>query len=659
MFYSQHVLGMGHLVRSLEILRALDGFDVCFVNGGEMVEGIDVPAHVRVAQLPPIKTDTEFRPLSPDTWGLSIEQTRATRRTLLLEEYETFQPEILVVELFPFGRRQFGYELVPLLARIRRAGGQSKVVCSLRDILVRKSDQARFETRVLTLMNRYFDMLLIHADPRFQSLDETFSRTGDLRAPIVYTGYVVQTARDGQVDDDFAGRHTQGKLIVASIGGGRVGYELLDAAIKASEWLKERLAHRLLIFTGPYLPDQQFAELGRRAAGKRQITLRRFTPYFLKYMQAADLSISMAGYNTCMNVLTTGVRALVLPFAGAGNDEQAIRAQKLAGRGVLTVLCADDLEAHALGGLIQQSLEAERSDDPSQVDVDGANNTAQAIATLEPGRATAGPAIARGRASETVKRSLFPALEDLEKRGKRVEIFFRDDDVDEDEDRLRELLDVAFARLVPVNLEIIPGRLTDAGAAMLKTIKGFDPVLMELDQHGWRHINHETEGKKCEFGGGRDYEQQYADIARGKRLLEEIFDQRFYPAFTPPWNRCTADTLKALDELGFAVFSKDRGKEPVTGYGFREISITLDLFTWKGAVRLRPAQETAAELAAQLQQLDRIGIMLHHKVMDAVAFDLFDALVAALQESAAVRFHTFESLIGISQQGAAASRRAQ
>ena len=40
MFYCQNLLGMGHLVRSTEIVRSLiKDFKVCLINGGEIVPG--------------------------------------------------------------------------------------------------------------------------------------------------------------------------------------------------------------------------------------------------------------------------------------------------------------------------------------------------------------------------------------------------------------------------------------------------------------------------------------------------------------------------------------------------------------------------------------------------------------------------------------------
>jgi predicted deacetylase len=112
--------------------------------------------------------------------------------------------------------------------------------------------------------------------------------------------------------------------------------------------------------------------------------------------------------------------------------------------------------------------------------------------------------------------------------------------------------------------------------------------LIELNQHGWRHTNHEPEGRKCEFGASRSFEEQLADIARGREVLEHAFGKAFSPVFTPPWNRCTQDTYRALDQLGFRALSQLQGKQPVAGYNFRELSVRLDLFRWKGGAVMKP-----------------------------------------------------------------------
>ncbi|MEH1830354.1 MAG: glycosyltransferase [Nostoc sp.] len=76
----------------------------------------------------------------------------------------------------------------------------------------------------------------------------------------------------------------------------------------------------------------------------KNIYIRRYTPYLLNYMKKADLSINMPGYNTIMNVLTTGVRAMILPFTGNQDREQSIRAEKLSNLGIVKLINHNHLQ---------------------------------------------------------------------------------------------------------------------------------------------------------------------------------------------------------------------------------------------------------------------------------------------------------------------------
>ncbi len=231
-----------------------------------------------------------------------------------------------------------------------------------------------------------------------------------------------------------------------------------------------------------------------------------------------------------------------------------------------------------------------------------------------------------------------------------LHLFFRDDDVDEDEATLRRLLQLFLRRETPINLGVIPGRLTAAGDKLLAQSVSAAPALLELNQHGWWHLNHERTGRKCEFGPGRTYAEQLADIARGQARMTEAFGLHWFPVFIPPWNRCTEDTYRALDQLGFRVLSAKRGNSVVTGYRFKEISVTLDLYRWQGGVCLKPSEEIVDDLIALLPRQQTIGMMLHHKVMDERAFSFLGSMLDALASHPTVRFHTFQSLLQMSDE---------
>ncbi len=374
MFYCQHVLGMGHFIRSAEIVRGLTAFDVYFLNGGEIVSGFDLPAEVEVINLPPIKSDAEFRDIHAVEGAASLDEIKEVRKARILAEFERIRPELLVIELFPFGRLKFAFELIPLLERAKAAGSRTKVVCSLRDILVSKREQKQFEDDACRIVNQYFDLLLIHSDPRLQRLEETFPRSSDLKCPIQYTGFVAQRAN--KTVEEFGDNAT----ILVSIGGGRVGVELIDCAIEASSIVAGKLPHQMLIFTGPYFPESEFIRVQSKVSEKINIKLRRYTTQFISSLQAADLSISMAGYNTCMNIIVTGTRAIVYPFIGNNNQEQTIRANKLQELGLVEVIEQRGLTPAALANKILFALTHPKpATRTAPLDLNGAANTCAAL----------------------------------------------------------------------------------------------------------------------------------------------------------------------------------------------------------------------------------------------------------------------------------------
>lgn len=375
-FYCQHVLGIGHLVRSTEIIRALASqFLVCLVSGGADVDGFEFPDGVEVVKLPALQTDADFSELQTCSGG-DLEQVKQARQELLLKVLRDWKPDAFIIELFPFGRKRFGFELLPALEYLERSGHGTKVICSLRDILVSKQDQAQHEERICKVVNRYFDMVLVHGDPRLQKLEETFSRVADLRCPVQYTGYVVQRGAAPTVRPRLTPEHPS---IVVSIGSGRYrsGHRLLECVMAAAGVLRQEIPHRILIFGGPFIPDEDYARLAQLAHGQPNVAFERYSTNLLSLMEVADLSISMGGYNTLMNVLTTGVKGMVFPYTTNGDQEQNIRAEKLERLGILDVLHPDDLNAGVLAAKILRALR--RTPAPFEFDFDGAEKTTQIL----------------------------------------------------------------------------------------------------------------------------------------------------------------------------------------------------------------------------------------------------------------------------------------
>lgn len=374
--YCQHVLGIGHLFRSLEICRALCDHEVILVTGGPQVD-TGLPEHVREVRLPDLQMNQKFKGLFSSQKNSTLEQVKADRQKRLLALFEREKPDILLVELYPFGRKAFRFELDPVLAVL---GNQELspcgVICSVRDILVEKEDRVKHESRVVKTLNRYFDAVLVHADPSLAQLSETFDQFDEIKIPVIYTGYIASKPMPE------AGRNLRRQLqigagellIIASAGGGNVGAPLLEAVVRAFSRLETSKPCHLKVFTGPFLERRAFDVLKKMADKKVQI--ERFTSNFLSFLAAADLSVSMGGYNTTMNILATGVPALVWPFPQ--NREQRLRAGRLAQEGILKVIEGEDLRPDHLAGLMDQMLTSPNCL-PVKFDLDGAVNTAKWI----------------------------------------------------------------------------------------------------------------------------------------------------------------------------------------------------------------------------------------------------------------------------------------
>ncbi len=365
---------MGHLFRSLELVRALADHDVVLIAGGREVD-VRLPDHVTLVRLPGLYMDEQFTTLIPEDAAKTVDDIQRERKDILFSLLEKHQPDVFMIELYPFGRTIFGFELQPLLDGIRQGRfGEMKVVCSLRDILVEKKDPPAYEERVLNILNTYFDLLLIHSDEHLLALDETFSRMDDIRIPAVYTGFVSPKANPeaGRRLRCELGVGSEEKLIVASAGGGRSGYALLTGILDAYHLLGNSGRIRIEMFTGPFRDPAEFKNLTAKSVDG--VRIRYFTNRFLDYLSAADLSVSLAGYNTCMNLLAARVPSLVFPYSK--QREQPIRVEKIKNFIPMKILRDKDIEPELLSRYIQKMLLESRPSGAVPINLNGAENSA-------------------------------------------------------------------------------------------------------------------------------------------------------------------------------------------------------------------------------------------------------------------------------------------
>jgi hypothetical protein len=209
-------------------------------------------------------------------------------------------------------------------------------------------------------------------------------------------------------------------------------------------------------------------------------------------------------------------------------------------------------------------------------------------------------------------------------------VFFRADDIGVPGARFEMLIRLFARHRAPLCLAVVPAWLTPQRWAALARVGQRHPDLWCWHQHGWRHQNHEIQGKKQEFGPARSDAALARDLAQGRARLAALMGPDFCPVFTPPWNRCTAAALQWLKQNGYRGLSRSRGSQPASPAGLPEWPVDIDLHTIRAADRAS-GWRTLLEALEQSLTNTHCGVMIHHQRMNLAAFEALDLLLGQIR----------------------------
>jgi predicted glycosyltransferase len=377
LFWVQQLLGSGHLKRAATLARAMadQGLEVTLAAGGMPMASL-MPGGIEVVQLPAIRTsdpsfaqlvDAAGRPVGEALW----QERQASLQRLLAER----RPQVLITEMFPFGRRAFRRDLAPLLEAAAAMRPRPWRLCSVRDILVKKPAIESYAWMRDTALAHY-DRILVHTDPQLIPFDLTFPFAAALRDRLVETGYVI----DAPAQSTGAVGPSE---VLVSAGGGRVGAALLEAAIEA-RGLTCLAQARWRLVAGGSLAADRFAALEARLPDG--MALDRHRADFNALFANSLLSVSQAGYNTVVEGLRLGKPMVLVPFETASETEQRIRAERLASLGLAEAVWESALAASSLARAIDAAYRRPVSAGPgldrTTLNLDGAATTARLVVAL-------------------------------------------------------------------------------------------------------------------------------------------------------------------------------------------------------------------------------------------------------------------------------------
>lgn len=362
MFVVTHLLGTGHLSRVLTLADAfLDaGHEPLVVSGGFPTPHLERDS-IRVRHLPPLRSDgTNFsRLLTPD--GEADDSYHTSRKSKLLDALADFRPDVLITELFPFGRRNLKAEFQTLL---NGTSGKTLVLSSIRDVLAPpgKASKLTFANEMIASL---YDGVLVHSDPELIPLHLSWPVSESLARKLHYTGFVAQRPMEPV-------QARQGILV--STGGGAVGDKVFEAAIDAAALAPD--LQWTLVVGGVEDRVNAFAK-----AAPMNVSVQGLVPDFRSRLAIAEASVSLVGYNTAMDLLQSGTPGVLVPFDAGNEVEQSIRANALSDLSALEVVPETHLSGprllNTLRGIIAKGTRL-----PRHENMDGASRSVEVCESL-------------------------------------------------------------------------------------------------------------------------------------------------------------------------------------------------------------------------------------------------------------------------------------
>ncbi len=351
LLYSHDTIGLGNIRRTLLLAEALGqqypGGSLLIVTGSPMIQAFRVPPRTDYIKLPCLTRN------APDVFaaaylGCAFADVAGLRRDVLERTILGFAPNLLIVDKRAAG---IGGELLGALRELRRRRMPTKVVLGVRDILdTPEITRLSFKrARDMQTIARYYDEVWIYGERAIFDAVTEYRFPADVAAKTRYCGYLKRPRRAPQP-------HGGPPRVLVTAGGGEDGTQLIETYLEGLEALPRSVALQTTVVFGPQMAESSRQRLRQRFGGMADVAFLDFEPEMTARYAAADVVVSMAGYNTVCELLSSAMRAVLVPRS-TPVVEQLLRARLLAARGLFDVIEPDELRPDRLLSTVLSALQ--------------------------------------------------------------------------------------------------------------------------------------------------------------------------------------------------------------------------------------------------------------------------------------------------------------
>ncbi len=328
LMYSHDTYGLGHIRRTMAIASHLLGprINILILTGSPIAGRFTFPDRIDFVRIPGMikKTNDEYLPLSIK---INARHALDIRKNIITATAKTFQPHLFIVDKEPLGLKK---EILPTLRWLRRCRPDTRSILGLRDIMddavTVKKDWKR--KKVYEHLENLYSEIWIYGIQEYYDPINEYDISPSISQKMYFTGYIPRKISSKEAVRNIKKElriKTAEKLVVVTTGGGGDGYKVMDTYLEMLESFSHAPPFKSVLITGPFMPKQ-----GRRDVFKRARRLGVRTYHFFRQMEkifaAADVVVSMGGYNTLCEILGQGTIGLVIPRE-TPRKEQMIRAR--------------------------------------------------------------------------------------------------------------------------------------------------------------------------------------------------------------------------------------------------------------------------------------------------------------------------------------------
>ena len=334
--YSHDTYGLGHIRRTMAIASQLrnPSTNILILTGSPIAGRFSFPEQVDFVRIPGMikKTNEEYLPMS-----IKINAGHALdiRKKIITATVKAFQPHMFIVDKEPLGLKK---EILPTLKWLRKCCPNTRTVLGLRDIM----DDAETvkdnwkKKGIYQALDTYYSEIWTYGIQDYYDPIKEYGIPESISRKIQFTGYIPREIKSNKDAIRERKRHKirkADKLVVVTTGGGGDGYPVMDAYLSMLEDQGTVIPYRSILITGPFMPKAQRKEIFRRSK-KLKVKVFHFYRQMEKIFAAADLVISMGGYNTVCELMSQKTVSLLIPRE-TPRLEQTLRAQCFSERNLL------------------------------------------------------------------------------------------------------------------------------------------------------------------------------------------------------------------------------------------------------------------------------------------------------------------------------------